>query len=57
MKLGKNDKNRLKIKEKAEILAQENCQKRGNWLKRGSLTPLYNEILTHKILCHNSAIY
>ena len=40
MKLGKNAKNRLKIKEKAEILAQENFQKRGNQLKRGTLTPL-----------------
>ena len=41
VKLGKNAKNRLKIKEKAEILAQENCQKRGNQLKRGTLTPLW----------------
>ena len=40
MKLGKNAKNRLKIKEKAEILAQEYFKKQGNQLKRGSLTPL-----------------
>ena len=38
--LGKNAKNRLKIKEKAEILAQENFQKWRNQLKRGTLTPL-----------------
>ena len=38
MKLGKNAKNRLKRKENAEILAQENFQKRGNQLKRGTLT-------------------
>ena len=40
--------NRLKIKEKAEILAQENCQKWGNQLKfvkRGTLTPLPNTLL------------
>ena len=41
MKFGKNAKNRLKLKEKAEILAQENFQKRGNQLKRGTLTPLF----------------
>ena len=35
-------KHRLKIKEKAEILTQENCQKQGNQLKRGPLTPLVN---------------
>ena len=40
MKLAKNGKNKLKIKEKAEILAKENCQKQGNQLKRGTLTPL-----------------
>ena len=40
MKLGKNAKNRLKIKEKAEILAQKICQNQGNQLKRGTLTPL-----------------
>ena len=40
MKLGKNAKNRLKIKEKAEILTQEKCQKRGNQLKKGTLTSL-----------------
>ena len=40
VKLGKNAKNRLKIKEKAEILAQENFQKREKQLKRGTLTPL-----------------
>ena len=40
IKLGKTTKNRLKRKEKAEILAQENFQKRGNQLKRGTLTPL-----------------
>ena len=40
MKFGKNAKNRLKLKEKAEILAQENFQKLGNQLKRGTLTPL-----------------
>ena len=34
-------KNRLKIKEKTEILAQENFQKRRNQLKRGTLIPLY----------------
>ena len=38
MKLGKNGKNRLEIKEKAEILTKENFQKRGNQLKRGTLT-------------------
>ena len=42
MKLGKNDKNRLKIKEKTEILAKENVQKRGNQLKRGTLKALEN---------------
>ena len=40
VKLGKNANNRLKIKEKAEILAQENCQKLGTQLKRGTLSPL-----------------
>ena len=40
MKLGKIAKNRLKIKEKAEILAQENFQKWVNQLKRGTITPL-----------------
>ena len=44
MKLGKNAKNRLKIKEKAEILAQENFQKkkkkkRKSAEKRNSQTP------------------
>ena len=39
MKFDKNAKNRLKLKEKAEILAQENFQKRGNQLKRETLTP------------------
>ena len=33
VKLGKNAKKKLKIKEKAEILAQENVQKQGNQLK------------------------
>ena len=33
MKLGKTGKNRLKIKEKAEILAKENFQKQGNQLR------------------------
>ena len=37
---GKMPKNRLKMKEKVEILAPENFQKRGNQLKRGTLTPL-----------------
>ena len=40
MKFGKNAKNRPKLKEKAEILSQENFQKRGNHLKSGTLTPL-----------------
>ena len=40
MKLGENGKNRLKIAEKAEILAKEDFQKQGNQLKRGTLTPL-----------------
>ena len=41
MKLGKNAKNRLKIKEKAEILAQENFQKkRKSAEKRNSHTPV-----------------
>ena len=40
IKLGKKFKYRLKIKEKAEIVAQENCQKWENQLKRGTLTPL-----------------
>ena len=44
MKLGKNGKNRLKIKEKAEILAKEIFQKQGNQLKRGTLIPLNNDI-------------
>ena len=44
MKLGKNAKNRLKLNEKAEILAQENYQKLGNQLKRGTLTPLIDKI-------------
>ena len=34
MKLGKNAKNRQKIKEKAEILAQENFQKLKFWHKK-----------------------
>ena len=33
MKSGLNTKNRLKVKEKAEILTQKNFQKRGNQLK------------------------
>ena len=37
LKLGKNTKNRLKIKEKAKILAHKNFQKRGNQLKRGTV--------------------
>ena len=41
VKSGKNAKNRLKIKEKAEILTQEHFQKRGNQLKESwTLTPL-----------------
>ena len=44
--MGKNAKNRLKIKEKAEILVQENFQKQGNQLKRGTLTPLYFHLFT-----------
>ena len=40
VKLGKNDKNRLKNEKKNEILAQENFQKQGNQLKKGSFTPL-----------------
>ena len=36
----------LKIKEKADILAYGYFEKRGNQLKRGTLTPLYN------ILCY-----
>ena len=40
VKLCKNAKNRLKMKEKAEILVQENFQKLGDQLKRGTLTPL-----------------
>ena len=40
VKSGQNVKNRLKMKEKAEILTPENFQKRGNQLKRGTLTPL-----------------
>ena len=40
VKLGKTAKTMLNIKEKAEILAQENFQKRGNQLKRGTLTLL-----------------
>ena len=39
----KMKKNRLKMKEKAEILALENFQKWGNQLKRGTLTPLLSE--------------
>ena len=39
VKLGKNAKNRLKMKEKAEILGQNFCQKWGNQLKRGTFTP------------------
>ena len=45
-----NAKNMLKIKEKAEIWAQEICQKQGgNQLKRGTLTPLImlNVSITH----------
>ena len=37
---GKKAKYGLKIKEKAEILAYGNFEKRGNQLKRGTLTPL-----------------
>ena len=40
VKSGLNARNRLKIKVKAEILIQENFQKRGNQLKKGTLTPL-----------------
>ena len=39
MKLGKTAKNRLKMKGKAEILAQENSQKLGKQLQRGTLHP------------------
>ena len=38
--MGKNDKDRLKIKEKVEILPKVKFQKRGNQLKGGTLTPL-----------------
>ena len=38
--LGKKAKHGLKIKEKAEILAHGYFEKRGNQLKRGTLTPL-----------------
>ena len=41
MKLGKDAKNRLKINEKASILAKENVQKRGKQLKRNAHTPAY----------------
>ena len=41
VKLGINAKNRLKINEKAENLAQANFQKWGNQLKRGTLIPLF----------------
>ena len=51
MKFIKNAKNKLKLKEKAEILAQENFQKRGNQLKRGTLTPLIRGCKGHPILC------
>ena len=44
-KLGKNGKNRLKIKENAKILAKENFQKQGTHLKRGTLTPLVPPII------------
>ena len=48
VKLGKNTKNRLKRKEKAEILVKENFQKWGNQLmKIGTLTPLINFHVTH----------
>ena len=53
VKLGKNAKNRLKITEKAEILAQENFQKRGNQLERGTLTPL----VTHVLLAASAMSY
>ena len=43
IQLRKTAKNRLKIKAAAEILAQENFQKWGNQLKRGTLTPLIEE--------------
>ena len=50
VKFGKNAKNRLKMKEKAEILAQENFPKRGNQLKRGTLTPL---LLLYSIIIYD----
>ena len=37
---GKMPNIRQKLKKRAEILAQEKCQKQGNHLKRGTLTPL-----------------
>ena len=41
MKSGEAAKNKLKIKDKAEILAQEYFQKQGNQLRRGTLTPMH----------------
>ena len=52
IKLCKNAKNGLKTKEKAEILAQENCQKWGNQLKRGILTPLNKSEIQIITICY-----
>ena len=59
MKLGKTTKNRLKIKkkkrkEKAEILAQENFQKRGKQLKRGTLMPL---LVPHRVYTYLEEVF
>ena len=51
VKFGKNAKNRLKIKEKAEILAQENFFK-WDQLKRGTLTPLWFNVLKFHFVAH-----
>ena len=52
MNFGKNVKKKAEYKRKTEILAQENFQKRGNQLKRGTLTPLQLGETNGQHLCY-----
>ena len=50
-----NAKYGLKTKEKAEIFAPENCEKHGNQLKWGALSPVYKMFQTHMLYTPNRA--
>ena len=56
VKLGKTATNRLKIKEKADILAQENCQNMEISRKRNSHTPECNSLLRSEVMEGSSKV-